>query len=212
MNYNKHYNKLIEKANNRTLNCYKEKHHIIPKCLGGTDEKQNLVELTAREHFIAHLLLVKIHPKSYGLIKAVAMMCIGHSGQRSMNRMYGWMKEKFSEAQSLCQSGEKNSQFGTKWIHNPDTKENLKLKNGQIKPSGWVFGKYKSLKENKVSKNKIKIQNDIILYTEYYKIYEEYGFEKFVEITNYKFTKQNLVQRFKKLLPNFKPQNGKKRG
>lgn len=39
---------------------YYEKHHIIPRCLGGLDNKQNLVKLTAREHYIAHMLLVKM--------------------------------------------------------------------------------------------------------------------------------------------------------
>jgi hypothetical protein len=61
MNYSSHYNLLIERAKVRTLNCYKEAHHIIPKCLGGTDDPTNLVNLTAREHYIAHLLLAKIH-------------------------------------------------------------------------------------------------------------------------------------------------------
>lgn len=38
---------------------YYESHHIIPKSLGGNDSKSNLIRLTAREHFICHLLLVK---------------------------------------------------------------------------------------------------------------------------------------------------------
>jgi hypothetical protein len=39
---------------------YLEKHHIIPKSLGGSDTEENLVFLTAREHYIAHILLVKM--------------------------------------------------------------------------------------------------------------------------------------------------------
>jgi hypothetical protein len=61
MNYSNHYNLLIERAKFRTLTSYKEAHHIFPKCLGGTDESANLVNLTYREHYIAHLLLAKIH-------------------------------------------------------------------------------------------------------------------------------------------------------
>jgi hypothetical protein len=61
MNYSNHYNLLIERAKVRTLTSYKEAHHIFPKCLGGTDEPANLVNLTYREHYIAHLLLAKIH-------------------------------------------------------------------------------------------------------------------------------------------------------
>ena len=61
MNYPKHYFLLIEKAKNRTLTCYKEAHHIVPRCLGGSNDITNLVDLTAREHYIAHILLAKIH-------------------------------------------------------------------------------------------------------------------------------------------------------
>jgi hypothetical protein len=43
----------------RTISGYTEKHHVIPKCFGG-NEGNNLVQLTAREHFICHLLLVKM--------------------------------------------------------------------------------------------------------------------------------------------------------
>ena len=53
------YDSIIQKAKNRILNCYKEKHHILPKCLGGKDNQENLVELNAREHFIVHMLLCK---------------------------------------------------------------------------------------------------------------------------------------------------------
>jgi hypothetical protein len=61
MKYSNHYNLLIERAKARTLTSNKETHHIFPKCLGGTDESSNLVNLTYREHYIAHLLLAKIH-------------------------------------------------------------------------------------------------------------------------------------------------------
>jgi hypothetical protein len=59
------YKSLIDKAidrnwNKKTSRCYVEKHHIIPKSLGGGN-KDNLVYLTAREHFIAHMLLSKMY-------------------------------------------------------------------------------------------------------------------------------------------------------
>lgn len=65
MNYKKHYDKLIltrcrltrKKSNNE----YYEKHHIIPKSLGGSNTKENLVLLTFKEHYIAHLLLSKMY-------------------------------------------------------------------------------------------------------------------------------------------------------
>jgi len=63
---NKYYSwyiDLIKKAKKREkiLDCYQEFHHIVPKCLGGKDEDSNLVCLTLREHYIAHLLLTKIY-------------------------------------------------------------------------------------------------------------------------------------------------------
>ena len=55
--YHTWYNSLVERARNRAIEGYVERHHIIPKSLGGTDESSNIVALTAREHLIAHMLL-----------------------------------------------------------------------------------------------------------------------------------------------------------
>jgi len=213
MNYEKHYRLLVEKAKNRNISGYKEVHHIIPRCMGGSDDKENLVELTAREHFIAHLLLLKIYPKQYGLIKAVACMCIGQEERKtSGNRMYGWLREKFSQEMSTTQSGEKNSQHGTMWVHNTDLKESKKIPKGSQIPDGWSKGRVINFDKKTVKTDfQIKREKDIELYSKYLEIYEKHGFEKFVELTGYSYSKPNLVQRFKKLLPDFKPQNGRKR-
>lgn len=58
--YSSIYYSIINRAQTRILTEYKERHHIIPQCMGGTNDKSNLVDLTAREHFIAHLLLTKM--------------------------------------------------------------------------------------------------------------------------------------------------------
>ena len=58
--YTRIYNLIVRRAKNRILNSYYEKHHIIPQSLGGTNDKENIVHLTAREHFICHLLLTKM--------------------------------------------------------------------------------------------------------------------------------------------------------
>lgn len=49
---------------------YHERHHIIPKCLDGTDEEDNLINLFAREHYIAHKLLALENPENYSLLYA----------------------------------------------------------------------------------------------------------------------------------------------
>ena len=60
--YTKWYENIIAKARQR-VNAetdYFEKHHIIPKSLGGSNDSSNLVKLTAKEHFVCHLLLTKM--------------------------------------------------------------------------------------------------------------------------------------------------------
>ncbi len=74
MNYLRIYNEIIERAKNRINVGYIEKHHIIPKSMGGTNDKDNIVELTAREHFIAHWLLYRIYPHEKSIIYAFWMM------------------------------------------------------------------------------------------------------------------------------------------
>ena len=59
--YTRWYNNITEQAKTRTIDGYTEKHHIIPKCMGGNDDTKNLVKLTFREHYIAHWLLSKIY-------------------------------------------------------------------------------------------------------------------------------------------------------
>ena len=55
--YKSWHDAIINKALNRKIKGYLEKHHILPRSLGGSDNKDNLVELTAKEHFIVHMLL-----------------------------------------------------------------------------------------------------------------------------------------------------------
>lgn len=68
MNYKLHYDKLIKRANNRILDCYTECHHIIPRCMGGNEDLNNLVNLLPEEHFVAHQLLIKIYPDQPKLV------------------------------------------------------------------------------------------------------------------------------------------------
>ena len=58
-----------------------EEHHILPRCLGGTDSKENLVLLTIREHFKAHVLLSEAYPDNEKLAAACIRMIRGWQGQ-----------------------------------------------------------------------------------------------------------------------------------
>lgn len=78
--YNNNLNKAIEDYHILTdkkeikENIYTEKHHILPKCMGGSDSEDNLVLLTYREHVLAHMLLSIIHSNVQGLVTAFYMM------------------------------------------------------------------------------------------------------------------------------------------
>lgn len=99
MDYQKHYDLLIERARARVLEGYVEVHHVVPRCLGGGDEKENLVQLTAEEHYVAHQLLHKAHPAVIGLALAMKMMT-GGKHNRSGNKLYGWIRKKCAAASS----------------------------------------------------------------------------------------------------------------
>lgn len=100
MNYKSIYDNLINKALNRNLKEYGENHHIIPSCIGGSDDQSNFAKLTPEEHYLAHQLLVKIYPNHSNLIYAAKMMTIStKNADRSRNKLYGWLKRRFSEDQ-----------------------------------------------------------------------------------------------------------------
>jgi len=148
MNYIKIYNNIIQnRLENRynRYNGYTEKHHIIPRSLGGNDNEENIVHLSAREHFLCHWLLIKIHPtgdKHYKLVMAFMMMALSSQKQRRItSRAFESYRLSHSESISFFQKGEKNSQFGTIWISNTTTNESKKIKKDQIIPLGWEKGR-----------------------------------------------------------------------
>jgi hypothetical protein len=78
MDHQKAYHQLIDRAKLRgNFEGYKEKHHIIPRCLGGSNDLDNLVYLTAREHFICHWLLHRANPNERKLAIAFDRMAKG---------------------------------------------------------------------------------------------------------------------------------------
>lgn len=91
MNYQKIYCQLIHKRKHEHVLAkldktdpdyvYVEEHHIVPRCIGGSDDKSNLVNLTGREHFIAHKLLFKASIGTHQelpLANAFWQMCYCH--------------------------------------------------------------------------------------------------------------------------------------
>lgn len=105
MDYKLHYDNLIKTRkilNRKKYNgVYYEEHHIIMKSMGGTDEKDNKILLTAKEHYIAHYLLWKIH-KNYKTALAFLYMC--NDGNKTnikiSSRTYNNIREECSKISS----------------------------------------------------------------------------------------------------------------
>ena len=131
MNYEKNYYEYCEYV--KTLNrkkekrllkdgsinsnyVYYERHHIIPRCCGGTNEEDNLILLTAREHFLAHYLLTKLYKNtsfSGSLCNAFIFMC----------NTKGIISKKFSYAREIM------GNFLSKRLISEETKEKWRVHN-----------------------------------------------------------------------------------
>ena len=110
--YNIWYTVITDRARTRKIDGYTESHHIIPKSLNGTDDKNNLVDLTAREHFICHWLLTKIYTgeaKSKMIYALNGMKRNGKFTQRYetpiTSRVYENLKKQFSVVHSAAMTG-----------------------------------------------------------------------------------------------------------
>ena len=116
--YTSCYNNIITTAKSRastrltakTLLGYVERHHIIPNSMGGSNSKENLVYLTAREHFICHRLLTKmVTGKAYHqMTKAVHCMTLKTRHQQRYKitaRLFEQLRIKASIAMSVLTKG-----------------------------------------------------------------------------------------------------------
>lgn len=118
MNYQRIYNQLIERAKNRTSEEgeYYENHHILPKCLDGLDNSENLVKLKTREHFLCHWLLCRIYPDNIKISQAFWLMASMKQEEYKYtvsSRIYAEAKENYIK---LAKGKPKPKEFGEK-IH-----------------------------------------------------------------------------------------------
>ena len=113
------------------FNCgdeYHERHHIVPKCINGTDDEENLIDLFAREHFEAHKLLALENPGNDGLIYGWTMMAFVKDNNQ---KRYELTAEEYEEARialSMVASeknrGENNPFYGKH--HTEETRAKMK--------------------------------------------------------------------------------------
>jgi hypothetical protein len=209
MNYKKHYDLLIKRAKTRQLTGYVERHHIVPRCMGGKNEKSNLVELTPEEHYVAHQLLVKMYPNNDSLVYAANKMTVSSNSQKRSNKKYGWLKRKH---QNLCKKrvGDKNPSYGRSWYYCPNTLKNGKFLKEDI-PTGWVKGriqneeKYiKKLKE--ICKKEKKHQERIELAQQLFNMFcqgKYKSIQNFIDDGNSSFSNEALRRLWKKYIPEY---------
>ena len=157
--YTKWYFSIIHNAKSRKLpsDAYSETHHIKPKSLGGTDEKSNLIRLTAKEHFICHLLLTKMVlglSKHKMIYAANRMLTISKNHQRYKinSTTYQHIKQQVSMARSIDQKGKQQTLESNKkrsvtllgrqsYSRTPETLRKLKATKKLNPQTPWNKGK-----------------------------------------------------------------------
>ena len=142
--YRSLYIRLIKRGLSMTekeLNGYNEKHHILPRCMGGDDNKENLVLLPVRYHIMAHIILLEVYPENNKIAITVGLMLNGSNSNGPMNIRTSIIEKKFSsrliaksreKAKKLI-SGSNSPILGGK---NPNSKR-------VISPEGKIFNSIK---------------------------------------------------------------------
>lgn len=140
--YQTWYQQIIDRARGRILTGYVERHHVVPRSLGGSDHADNLVRLTAREHFVCHWLLTKMYTGEarYKMINAMYIMRADGPYQKRYqskitSRVYNTLREEYSKyisnlnkgrvqpleeniKQRAAQTGRKRTPFTDEWRAN----------------------------------------------------------------------------------------------
>lgn len=108
MTYIDFINNILETRGRFNCEGYHEKHHILPRCLGGVDDNDNLIDLYAQEHFIAHKLLAQENPDNSSLVYAWNMMFV----QLDNGERYEPTADEYAEVRLLVSEKKKKDMLG----------------------------------------------------------------------------------------------------
>lgn len=135
--YSEFINQIIEDRGRFNVEGYKERHHIIPKCLGGDNKLDNLIDLTAKEHFEAHKLLFKLFPKNKSLFFAWHNMAFCRGKTQRNIELTGDEYEELRKLQSEMMQGNTNflSKRGCVWNKGLTKDTSLKVRQYAVKCS-----------------------------------------------------------------------------
>lgn len=147
------YHSIISAAKLRQPTGYTEKHHILPKSLGGLNNKENLVRLTAREHFICHHLLVRMTTGG-GRAKMLKALWRTSCGRTLTSRQYEIARRACAEAASLYRHTQETKQKISKALKNkPKSEEHKKNTGLSSKGRTWTATESKNPDFGKGAKN-----------------------------------------------------------
>lgn len=113
--YEKWYYQITDRAISREIIGYTEKHHIIPKSLGGNNSKNNLAILTAREHFICHWLLTKMTIGESRAKMIYALCCITQQRNLHQQDRFKITSRKYESIRILISVNLKNRVFSDEY-------------------------------------------------------------------------------------------------
>jgi len=160
--YTNWYYNIVNTARSRNLpaDVYTETHHIVPKSLGGDNSKNNLVVLTAKEHFVCHTLLIKMvaQPHKKKMVYAFWRMANGVGKRyKPTARIYEIARQEFILAQMghpnylKFQSNDAKTRISItmkQMLSELTPEENsLRIKNSCSSPESWT-----EQRKNKISK------------------------------------------------------------
>lgn len=152
--YHTWYNNIVQAAKSRSLTEKFDRHHIIPKSLGGSNDHNNIVKLTYREHFICHWLLTKF---TTGDSKRKMVFAAWqqsrpakHKNLHITSRTYAHLRSMLSETYT----GIKRSPFSEK------TKENMRRGAKNRKKVEYSTERIEQLRQLAISRKGIPLSDD----------------------------------------------------
>lgn len=179
------YNSIINKAKQQTRKkrqgIYYENHHILPKALGGSNSKDNMVLLTAREHYLCHQLIFK-HYYSIKEVNSCYKMAIAFHrlSTNTKNKMNSKTYEKAKQVISRNMTGSNNPMFG-----------NTKRRGTKVTSLSWIANMKKAGIRSRIYTDKINWKNESLNI-------EEYAISIHELAEKYELSFRNLIQVFKK--------------
>jgi len=132
------YYDIVNNAANIRIKGNTQRHHIVPESIGGSNDADNLVHLTHKEHFVCHHLLTKMTTGEDWVSMVRAMHCMKAKGREKSRftegtaRAFAHNKKNYSRIASQRMKGENNPMFGTKWSDKRKADHSKKVKGNRI--------------------------------------------------------------------------------